>query len=82
MKRIILCLMALAIAPILHADDTSPFHFEFAELAPGVWVGVRPESARPPVMGNATFVISEAGVVVFDGGGMPAMADQVIAKPK
>jgi glyoxylase-like metal-dependent hydrolase (beta-lactamase superfamily II) len=31
-------------------------------------------------MGNATFVVSDEGVVVFDGGGMPAMADQVIKK--
>jgi glyoxylase-like metal-dependent hydrolase (beta-lactamase superfamily II) len=31
-------------------------------------------------MGNTTFVISDEGVVVFDGGGMPAMSEQVIAK--
>jgi glyoxylase-like metal-dependent hydrolase (beta-lactamase superfamily II) len=31
-------------------------------------------------MGNTTFVISEEGVVIFDGGGMPAMAEQIIDK--
>ena len=31
-------------------------------------------------MGNTSFVISESGVVVFDGGGMPAMSEKVIDK--
>ncbi|MGI9271591.1 MAG: MBL fold metallo-hydrolase [Woeseiaceae bacterium] len=57
-----------------------PFDFEFEELAPGVWAGVRPDGPRFPVMGNATFVIGEDGVVVFDGGGMPAMSEQLIDK--
>lgn len=61
------------------AND-GPFHFEFEELAPGVWAGVRPDGPRFPVMGNVTFVVSDAGVVVFDGGGMPAMSEQVIEK--
>jgi len=56
------------------------FDFEFEELAPGVWAGVRADGPRFPVMGSATFVISEAGVVVYDGGGMPAMSEQLIAK--
>jgi len=56
------------------------FEYEFEELAPGVWTGVRPDPHRFPVMGNVTFVISDEGVVVFDGGGMPAMAEQVMGK--
>ena len=56
------------------------FSFEFQELSPGVWAGVRPDSPRFPVMGNTTFVISDEGVVVFDGGGSPAMAEQIIEK--
>ncbi len=56
------------------------FEFEFEELAPGVWAGVRLESSTFPVMGNTTFVIGDRGVVVFDGGGVPAMAEQVINK--
>lgn len=58
----------------------SPFRFEFEELAPGVWAGVRPDGPRFPVMGSTVFVISEAGVVVFDGGGMPSMTEQLIEK--
>ncbi len=63
-------------------DDKGPFTFEFEELADGVWAGVRPDGPRFPVMGNVTFVISEEGVVVFDGGGMPTMSEQVISKIK
>lgn len=70
-----LLLMASAIAS---AD--SPFNFEFSEISDGVWAGVRPDGPRFPVMGNTTFVIGEDSVVVFDGGGMPAMSEQLIAK--
>jgi len=57
-----------------------PFTIEFEEIAAGVWTGIRPDAPRPPVMGNTIFVISDEGVVVFDGGGVPAMADLVIDK--
>jgi glyoxylase-like metal-dependent hydrolase (beta-lactamase superfamily II) len=60
--------------------DEGPFVFEFEQLAPDVWAGVRPDSSRFPVMGNTTFVIGDEGVVVFDGGGMPAMSEQLIEK--
>jgi glyoxylase-like metal-dependent hydrolase (beta-lactamase superfamily II) len=62
------------------AADPGPFVLDFEEIAPGVWTGIRADSPRYPVMGNTTFVISSVGVVVFDGGGMPAMADLVIEK--
>jgi glyoxylase-like metal-dependent hydrolase (beta-lactamase superfamily II) len=71
--------MILTFTPSVSADD-GPFIFEFEELAPGVWAGVRADSPRFPVMGNITFVISEEGVVVYDGGGMPAMSEQAIKK--
>ena len=60
------------------SSDDGLFSFEFEQLAPGVWAGVRTDSPRFPVMGNATFVISSEGVVVFDGGGMPTMSEQLI----
>ena len=75
-----LCALALAAITTAIADDNSPFHFDFEELAPGVWAGVRPDGGRSPVMGNTTFVISDEGVVVFDGGGVPVMAEQIIDK--
>ena len=56
------------------------FDIDFEEVADGVWAGVRPDGPRFPVMGTTVFVISEEGVVVFDGGGMPIMAEKVIEK--
>jgi glyoxylase-like metal-dependent hydrolase (beta-lactamase superfamily II) len=79
MKKNILLVAGILWLGVALADD-GPFTMEFEELAPGVWAGVRPDGPRFPVMGNTTFVISEEGVVVFDGGGMPAMSEQVIAK--
>jgi glyoxylase-like metal-dependent hydrolase (beta-lactamase superfamily II) len=60
--------------------NAGPFEIEFEELAPGVWAGVRPDGPRFPVMGSVTFVISDEGVVVFDGGGMPIISEKVIDK--
>ena len=77
--RILVGLLAAVVSLSAVADD-GPFHFDFAELAPGVWAGVRADSPRFPVMGNVTFVISDEGVVVYDGGGMPVMAEQTIEK--
>lgn len=57
-----------------------PFIPTFQELAPGVWAGVREDNPRFPVMGTTTFVISNEGVVVYDGGGSATMAERVIAK--
>ena len=82
MKYIIGLIIYFIISFTLTAKDTGPFSFEFEELADGVWAGVRADGPRFPVMGNVTFVISDEGVVVFDGGGMPAMSEQVIAKIK
>ncbi len=85
-----LCLVALAFLAAMPlwlfaaegeaAKGPDPLHLEFTELAPGVWLGNRPDSTRLPVTPNSTFVISDAGVVVFDGGNLPLVADRVIAK--
>lgn len=80
MKKIYALLTALMSIGSAVAAQNGPFSFEFEELAAGVWAGVRPDSPRFPVMGNVTFAISDGGVVVFDGGGAAAMAEQVIAK--
>jgi len=71
-------LFSLLFAASAYAEG--PFTIEFEEVADGVWAGVRPDGPRFPVMGNTTFVIGDSGVVVFDGGGMPAMSEQVIDK--
>jgi len=57
-----------------------PFTWEFTELAPGVWTGVRPQSSLYPVMGSSTFVIGSDGVVVYDGGGAALMSERLLAK--
>ncbi len=77
--RAIVILLIVMLSNSVAAND-SPFEYEFAELAPGIWTGVRADGPRFPVMGNVTFVIGEEGVVVFDGGGSAIMAEQVIDK--
>ena len=72
--------LALIVAATANAADDSPFTIEFEKLAPGVWAGLRPDPVRAPVMGNTVFVVGEDSVIVFDGGGAPAMSDLVIDK--
>ncbi len=89
-SRLSLCLVALAFLVAMPswllaaegagAQQPDPLQLAFTELAPGVWVGNRPDSTRLPVTPNSTFVISDDGVVVFDGGNLPLVADRVIAK--
>lgn len=70
--------MGLWLSAPVNAQD--PYIPTFTELAPGVWAGVREDNPRFPVMGTATFVISDVGVVVYDGGGSATMADRIITK--
>jgi glyoxylase-like metal-dependent hydrolase (beta-lactamase superfamily II) len=74
-----LCLAISICTPNVNADN-DPLQMQFTELAPGVWLGNRPDSTRLPVTPNTTFVISDEGVVVFDGGNLPLVAERVIAK--
>ncbi|MBO6504535.1 MAG: MBL fold metallo-hydrolase [Kordiimonadaceae bacterium] len=71
-------LLVLVLTSKAGAQD--PYIPTFTELAPGVWSGVREDNPRFPVMGTATFVISDKGVVVYDGGGSATMAERIIAK--
>ncbi len=76
MKRLAaLCLGALA-ALAVGAD---PFAYQWEQLAPGVWAGVR-DPFELPQEGNAVFVVMRAGVVVFDAGGSPAMGEAIVAQ--
>jgi glyoxylase-like metal-dependent hydrolase (beta-lactamase superfamily II) len=81
-KSKLCCLLLLVlIFPVNAAPDVpDPLLQTFTELAPGVWLGNRPDSTRLPVTPNTTFVIGADGVVVFDGGNLPLVADRVIAK--
>lgn len=71
--------LALATA-FLGWGAADPFVYSWTEIAPGVHVGVRDNSPRFPVMGSTTFVVSDAGVVVFDGGGVPLMSERALEK--
>ncbi len=62
------------------AYAADPFEQEWQELAPGVWVGIRPDSPRTPVLGNTTLVVSSEGAVVFDGGAAPLASERVVQK--
>ena len=73
---------SMTLPPLAAASESDPFQFEFEEITQGVWTGIRNESTRFPVMGNATIVIGRESVLVFDGGGVPGMADQIIARSK
>lgn len=72
--------LVLLMAAFPRHDAADPFIYTWSEIAPGVHVGVRENSPRFPVMGTATFVVSEEGVVVFDGGGVPLMSERALEK--
>jgi len=82
MKRF-LCLffgaLTIHISPI---DETyaNPFEYKWQELAPGVWAAIRQDPFELPQEGNSVFVATDAGVVVFDAGGSPAMGEAIVAK--
>jgi glyoxylase-like metal-dependent hydrolase (beta-lactamase superfamily II) len=80
MKQIHCAMIAMWLLGSVGTAGAGPFHYEFHEVAPAVWTGIRPDSPKFPVMGNTTFVVSDQGVVVFDGGGVAAMAEQIIEK--
>ncbi|MGY6663439.1 MAG: MBL fold metallo-hydrolase [Glycocaulis sp.] len=60
--------------------ERDPFELDWSSPAPGVWIGVRPQSARLPVTGTSVIVIGESGVLVFDGGGVPLQGERVAEK--
>lgn len=78
----LICLCSLIISLLMQNAnaENDPLQMQFTELAPGVWLGNRPDSTRLPVTPNTTFVVSDEGVVVFDGGNLPLVADRVIEK--
>jgi glyoxylase-like metal-dependent hydrolase (beta-lactamase superfamily II) len=75
--KIALVIVSLQFSSAISAD---PFLLTFSEPAPGVWVGIRENSPRLPVVGNSVFVVGDEGVVVFDGGSVPRGSEQVVAK--
>lgn len=65
------------------ADFTSssdPYELEWRTVAQDVYIGVRPQSARFPVVGTSVIVVGGKSVLVFDGGGAPQQAERVLEK--
>src|SRR4051794_3663854 len=74
--------MKLLISLLLFASiaRANPFEYSWQQLAPGVWAGIRQDPFELPQEGNAVFVVTEQGVVLFDAGGSPAMGESIVAK--
>jgi glyoxylase-like metal-dependent hydrolase (beta-lactamase superfamily II) len=58
----------------------NPFEYNWQELAPKVWAAIRQDPFELPQEGNAVFVVTDAGVVLFDAGGSPLMGESIVAK--
>ena len=72
--------VALCVTPLANDAFANPFEYAWSNLAPGVWAAIRPDPFELPQEGNALFVVTEQGVVLFDAGGSPAMGDAIVAK--
>jgi glyoxylase-like metal-dependent hydrolase (beta-lactamase superfamily II) len=62
------------------APSAGPFAYSWQELAPGVWGAIRSDPFELPQEGNALFVVTDEGVVLFDAGGYPKMGEEIVAK--
>ncbi|HJW95444.1 MAG TPA: MBL fold metallo-hydrolase [Thermoanaerobaculia bacterium] len=74
--------MKLLISLLLFASiaRANPFQYSWQELAPGVWAAIRQDPFELPQEGNAVFVVTDQGVVLFDAGGSPRMGESIVAK--
>ncbi|CAN5575338.1 N/A [soil metagenome] len=82
-KRILgFVLTTLVVIPILLVNDAyaDPFDYKWEQLAPGVWAAIRQDPFELPQEGNAVFVVTDQGVVLFDAGGYPIMGERIVAK--
>ena len=73
-------LWVLAHFAIAGSAFSNPFEYAWTNLAPGVWAAIRSDPFELPQEGNAVFVVTEQGVVLFDAGGSPAMGEAIVAK--
>ncbi|MGK2927864.1 MAG: MBL fold metallo-hydrolase [Lysobacterales bacterium] len=82
LRRALLLLAVLHCVTVTGADappQADPFQVRLEPVADGIYVAIRPESTRQPVMGNGTVIVNDDHVVVVDGNGSPLLADRVIA---
>src|SRR5437868_8708382 len=78
--RLRLVVFVLAQIAFIGAAQANPFEYNWQELAPGVWAGIRQDPFELPQEGNSGFVVTDQGVVVFDAGGSPAMGESIVTK--
>lgn len=72
--------IAAALAPLPPATAAGLFDLTWSEPAPGVFVGVRPEPLRYPVVANTVIVTGATGALIYDPGGYAAQAEAVLAQ--
>jgi len=70
----------LALIGIAEPARANPFEYAWTNLAPGVWAAIRSDPFELPQEGNAVFVVTDQGVVLFDAGGSPAMGEAIVAR--
>ncbi len=75
-----LAIGVLAQAGLADSVRASPFDYAWMNLAPGVWAAIRSDPFALPQEGNAVFVVTDEGVVLFDAGGSPAMGEAIVGK--
>ena len=72
--------LVFALVGTAAAARANPFEYSWTSLAPGVWAAIRSDPFELPQEGNAVFVVTDEGVVLFDAGGSPAMGEAIVAK--
>ena len=83
LRRALLLLALLHCVTVTGADappQADPFQLRLDRVTDGIYVAIRPESTRQPVMGNGTVIVNDDHVVVVDGNGSPLLADRLIAE--
>lgn len=80
LERLVLAVWFLGLLVSAEVARANPFAYSFQQLAPGVWAAIREDPFELPQEGNAVFVVTGKGVVLFDAGGSPAMGEAIVAK--
>jgi hypothetical protein len=64
MIKVRLALLWLVILPVAWTGTAAanPFEYNWQELAPGVWAGIRQDPFELPQEGNSVFVVTDLGV--------------------
>lgn len=76
---LITVLMSTSACSTTPARPASPFELRFEPITACITLAYRPDVPRFPVIGNAVIVPIDDGVVLIDGGGAAAVADQILA---